>query len=431
MQKTFTKELATRQNVDFYALSSILPDPDTVLASQGRGISLYRELLNDPHVRACTMSRKSGVLSKPYEFIGEKASVELVKGAFARLDFEQIVTDILNAPLFGFQPIEVVWKYSDVKPKRAGEACFAELNVSDVRVLSKNSTGAKYSDVKPKRAGEACLPTRGAVNFLQNTPFVVPEKVEAKPQEWFSFDVQNRLRLRTNTNFYEGEIVPERKFLCPRHNPSYLNPYGEKLLSSVFWAVTFKKGGMKFWVSFAEKYGMPWALGRIPRQTLQEEALRLRDALDNMVQDGVAVFDDACSVELIESGSKSQSSAVYADLVNFNNEEISKAILGQTLTTQVGQNGSYAAGKVHSEVRSDIVAADVKLVEKTVNQLIEWFFEINFPSLAGTCKFVFSDGDNIKSELAARDKVLCDAGVGLSKEYFMRTYGFSPEDIAG
>lgn len=377
MQKTFTKELATRQNVDFYSLSSILPDPDAVLAAQGRGISLYRELLSDPHVRACTMSRKSGVLSKPYDILGEKSSVELIKNIFVRLDLEKIVSDILNAPLFGFQPVEIVWNFSD-----------------------------------------------------EEIPLIIPEKVEAKPQEWFCFDSQNRLRLKTQTNFYEGELVPERKFLCPRHNPSYMNPYGEKLLSSVFWAVTFKKGGIKFWVSFAEKYGMPWALGRIPRQTLQEEALKLRDALDNMVQDGVAVFDDACSVELVESGSKAQSGQVYADLVNFQNEEISKAILGQTLTTQVGENGSYAAGKVHSDVRADIVAADVKLVEKTVNQLIDWIFELNFPSMAGTCKFAFVDEDNIKTDLANRDKILCDAGLGLSKEYFMRTYGFLPEDFS-
>jgi len=257
---------------------------------------------------------------------------------------------------------------------------------------------------------------------------VVPLKVEAKPQEWFCFDKENNLRLKTRENFYEGTIVPERKFLCPQHNPTYANPYGEKLLASVFWPVTFKKGGIKFWVSFAEKYGMPWALGKIPRQTLEAEAFRLRDALENMVQDGVAVFDDACSVELVESTSKSQSADVYAQLVNFNNDEISKAILGQTLTTQIGDVGSYSASKVHALVRDDILSGDIRLVERTLNQLIEWIVAFNYPSSA-VPRFVFTDSDTLKIDLAQRDKTLKDAGVNFTKAYFMRNYGFLPEDF--
>jgi len=372
MKTTFTKELATAQNVDFYAFGSIFPDPDSVLASQGRGISLYRELLTDPHVKACTMSRKSGVVCKKYRFEGENPNLKLIEGVFSSLDLHKLMGEILNAPLFGFSPIEVVWSVKD--------------------------------------------------------GFIVPEKVEAKPQEWFCFDRENNLRLRSKTSPFEGEIVPEFKFLCPKYNPTYLNPYGEKLLSSVFWAVTFKKGGIKFWVSFTEKYGMPWAMGRIPRQTLEAEAIRLRDALENMVQDGVAVFDDTCSVDLVESGSKAQSSSVYADMVKFMNEEISKAILGQTLTTQVGDVGSYAAGKVHSDVRADILSSDVRLVEATLNQLIGWIVALNFPS-SPVPKFVFCDDDTLKTSQAERDKILKDTGVSFTKEYFVKNYGFSPEDF--
>jgi phage gp29-like protein len=372
MQKSFTQELATLQNVDFYSFSSIFPDPDSVLASQGRGISLYRELLHDPHVKACTMSRKSGVVSKPWQLDGDKSTVELITVIFESFDFQGFLQDVLNAPLFGYQPIEVIWALND--------GLFA------------------------------------------------PERLSAKPQEWFCFDYDNNLRLKSPKSLYEGEIVPDKKFLCPKYNATYTNPYGEKLLSNVFWPVSFKKGGIKFWVSFAEKYGMPWALGKIPRQTLEEEALRLRDALDSMVQDGVAVFDDACSVELVESGSKAQSSQVYTELVTFMNDEISKAILGQTLTTQIGATGSYAASSVHQEVREDILQSDIRLVETTVNQLINWIMAVNYPSVLPP-KFSFTKAIDIKSDLAARDKVLKDTGVSFSKDYFIRTYGLSEVDF--
>lgn len=390
MKTTFTKELATSQNVDLYSFGSLFPDPDSTLASQGRGISLYRELLNDPHVKACTMSRKSGVVCKSWELEGSGANLAIIKDVFAYLDLPKLVGEILNAPLFGYQPIEVVWQ---VLPKGT---------------LSSNASASQ---------------TRGAAEG-----FIVPSKVEAKPQEWFCFDKENNLRLKSQKSPYEGEIVPEKKFLCPKYNPTYLNPYGEKLLASVFWPVTFKKGGIKFWVSFTEKYGMPWAMGKIPRQTIEAEAIRLRDALENMVQDGVAVFDDNCSVELVESGSKSQSADVYAKLVQFNNEEISKAILGQTLTTQVGDIGSYSAGKVHSDIRDDILSSDVRLVEATINQLIAWICELNYPSSL-VPKFVFKDDDTLKADLASRDKLLKDTGVVFTKEYFMRNYGLNETDF--
>lgn len=32
-----------------------------------------------------------------------------------------------------------------------------------------------------------------------------------------------------------------------------------------FWPVAFKKGGMKFWLRFAEKFGSPWVIGKHPR----------------------------------------------------------------------------------------------------------------------------------------------------------------------
>lgn len=372
MKTTFLSELATSRNVDFYSFGNLFPDPDSILASQGRGISLYRELLSDPHVKACTMSRKSGVVCKSWQLTGDEPVLNVIKDVFASVDIPKLIGEILNAPLFGYQPIEVIWQFS---------------------------------------AG-----------------FIVPLKVEAKPQEWFCFDKENNLRLKTQKNIYEGEIVPDKKFLCPKYNPTYLNPYGEKLLSSVFWPVTFKKGGIKFWVSFTEKYGMPWAMGKIPRQTLEAEAIRLRDALENMVQDGVAVFDDNCSVELVESGSKAQSADIYSKLVQFNNEEISKAILGQTLTTQIGDVGSYSASRVHSDIRDDILSSDVRLVESTLNQLIAWIVELNYPS-AAPVKFEFKDEDTLKASLATRDKLLKDTGVNFTKEYFIKNYGLAEVDF--
>lgn len=49
------------------------------------------------------------------------------------------------------------------------------------------------------------------------------------------------------------------------------------------------------------------------------------------------------------------------------NEQISKAILGQTLTSDSG-GGSYAQSKTHDEVRHDLTVADAKALAVTIRR---------------------------------------------------------------
>ena len=212
-----------------------------------------------------------------------------------------------------------------------------------------------------------------------------------------------------------------------QNNPSYNNPYGERTLSRVFWNVTFKKGGMKFWVVFTEKYGMPHLIGKHPRGATKEETNTLADMLEDMVQDAIAVIPDDSSVE-IQEANKSSSAEIYEKLIDKMNAEISKAILGQTLTTEIGSTGSYAAANTHMAVRQDIVDSDKKLVESVINQLIQWVYEINF-SREDVPKFELFEPEDVDLTLAQRDKILYDTGVKFTKEYFIKTYGLEDEDF--
>jgi phage gp29-like protein len=83
-----------------------------------------------------------------------------------------------------------------------------------------------------------------------------------KPVRWFGFDTDNHPRFRSAGNPWLGEELPFGKFVFARHFPTYDNPYGLRLLSRCFWPAAFKKGGIKFWVTLAEKYGMPFMLGK-------------------------------------------------------------------------------------------------------------------------------------------------------------------------
>lgn len=141
----------------------------------------------------------------------------------------------------------------------------------------------------------------------------------------------------------------------------------------------------------------------------------------------IAVIPDDSSVE-IQEASKSSSAEIYEKLIDKMNAEISKAILGQTLTTEIGSAGSYAASNTHMAVRQDIIDADRKLVESVINQLIRWIYEINFSNAVVPVFEMFAPED-VDLTLAQRDKILYDTGVKFTKEYFIKTYGLEDEDF--
>nr|BDD48257.1 hypothetical protein 7 [bacterium] len=369
------KEIATRQrSVDFYSIIKTLPDPDPVLRKQGKDIKVYRELLSDPHVWACVQSRKAGVLSLEWGLDRGKAKnkqAEIIENVFNGIDLHTLISEILDCVFFGFQPLEIIWR------------------------------------------------AKGKL--------VIPSEIKAKPPEWFHFDDENRLMLKTKENFY-GELLPDKKFLCPQYNPSYQNPYGERTMSRIFWSTTFKKGGLRFWLAFTEKYGMPFLVGKHPRGTSADDTENLATMMQDMIQDAIAVIPDDSTIE-IQEAVKTTSADVYERLIDKMNSEISKAILGQTLTTEIGDKGSYAASNTHMGVRKDIVESDKRIVERTLNQLIHWIYQLNFNTENNIPVFSMWEEEDVDLTLAQRDKILFDSGVKFTKEYLMRTYGFDEKDI--
>nr|BDD46501.1 hypothetical protein 5 [bacterium] len=372
---SLTSEIATRKrSVDFYSILKTLPDPDPVLRKQGKDIKAYREFLSDPHVWACVQSRKSGVLSLKWGIDRGKAKsrqANIIENLFNSLDLNTIISEILDCVFFGFQPLEIMWQ--------------------------------KQGNI------------------------LLPADIKAKPPEWFAFDNENRLMLKTKEN-PTGEPLLHRKFLCPQFNPSYQNPYGERVLSRIFWNVTLKKGGLQFWIKFTEKYGMPFLVGKHPRGTSADDTENLASLMENMIQDAIAVIPDDSTIE-IQEAVKTSSCDIYERLIDKMNAEISKAILGQTLTTEIGNTGSYAASNTHMDVRKDITEADKRIVERTLNQLIRWIYEYNFNERNNIPVFSMWEEEDVDLNLAQRDKILFDSGVKFTKEYLMRTYGFEEKDI--
>lgn len=373
-KKALSTSRATRHNISVQRILEILPDPDPILKKLGKTTEVFKELRKDPHIKACIGSRKAGVKSLELRVDKGNSSdktVELVDEMFRLLPTHNIISQILDAPLEGFQVLEINWQY-----------------------------------IKP---------------------YYIPVSIEAKPIEWFKFDGENKLKLITKENRKGEELLPY-KFLLVQNEPSYENPYGDKILSSCFWPFIFKKGGLKFFFVFVEKYGMPVLIGKHPVADDKAKTEEFADTLENMVQDAIIIIPDNSSVEIQESPYRDSSAGMYKDMIETCNAELSKAILGQTLSTENTGTGSYAATKGHLEVRADIIDDDVKLVEQTLNQLVQWFCELNVNEQEYPEVKLYEE-EKVDKTKAERDEILARTGVRFSKKYFEKNYSLEEEDF--
>ena len=364
--------IATRAKaIDFWSFMHYLPNPDPVLKKMGRDISVYREILSDSHVGGCVRRRKAAIKGLEWRITptGNEKTDEILASLFDRLPVSQIINQILDAALFGYQALEVMW-------------------------ASENG-------------------------------LLLPTEIVGKPQEWFVFDEDNRLMLRTKEN-RNGDIVPEKKFLLATQQADYMNPYGRADLAMCFWAATFKKGGFKFWLEFAEKYGSPWLVGKYPRNANTHEIDELLDSMEKMLGTAVAAIPDDSSIDMLESGSKGGSSQVFDDFLRYCKSEIAIALLGQNQTTEAEANRASATAGL--EVTRDIRDDDASMVEGVFNQLLAWICELNF-HVDTLPTFELYEQESIDKLQAERDGLLAGLGVQFTEQYIMRTYGFEEGDI--
>jgi phage gp29-like protein len=372
---SLSEEIATRDRSMDMSFGFILPNPDPILKRQGKDISVYRDMRSRASVGGPIRRRKAAVKALEWRVERGKASARatrLCSDVLATYDMDRLLNEITDAVLFGYQPLELVWG-----------------------------------------------PFNGAT---------VPLEVIGKPQEWFFFDNAAQLRFRSRAQPLLGEELEPRKFLLARQEASYANPYGFPDLSMCFWADTFMRGGLKFWVTFTEKYGTPWLVGKQPRGTPGPEVNALLDKLEAMIQDAVAAIPDDSSIDILEAGDKGASADLYERLLMYCRSEINIALLGQNQSTEASSNRASATAGL--EVADTIRDGDSRLVCATINQLLRWMTDLHDGEHAPAPTFELFEEEDVNVTQAQRDETLKRAGVNFQPQYWKRVYKLQDGDIA-
>ncbi|MHB1350105.1 MAG: DUF935 domain-containing protein [Desulfobulbaceae bacterium] len=210
----------------------------------------------------------------------------------------------------------------------------------------------------------------------------VPSKLDFLEQTRFQFtDPAGRYR-RTprllSDEFPMGEEIPAWKVLFHQYGGKSGNPNRAGIYRVAAWMVLFKHYTLKDWVVFCEIFGMPLRLGKYDQGATKDDKAALYAAISSLGTDAAGIISKSTEIEFIETAGKA-SGDLYKALAEFCNGENSKAILGQTLSAEVGDRGSYAAGKVHDGIRKDLLLADGRAQAATTrNQLIRPLVGFNF-----------------------------------------------------
>jgi len=383
VKKPITDEIATTSK-DLDVFTGWLkrlenPDPTLLTESAGKGLKLYDEVDRDPHAGSVLQTRYLSVAGQEYEVLAADESqsaqdiAEFVEGVLGDTNFTQGCQELLQAILYGFFVAEIMWAVKDGN--------------------------------------------------------VVPAKIMGKHPRRFSFTMDRELRLLTPQDMIEGEAVPPRKFIVFSWGSSD-NPYGKGLGQKLWWPVWFKKNGIKFWLVFLEKFGMPTAVGKYPTGTPPEQQQALLDAIDAMQQETGVKIPETMAIELLEAARTGK--VTYETICEYMDRQISKAVLGQTASTE-GTPGKLGNEQSQEEVRQDIKKADSDLLCELLNiTLIPWIVDYNFPNVTDYPKlWLRTEPEKNLKELAERDDTLVsNIGLPVGKRYFYDTYNI-PEPETG
>ena len=275
----------------------------------------------------------------------------------------------------------------------------------------------------------------GEIIYKEAKDRVYIEEIKFKPQHLFAFGDSKLASYSTASMMYpqtghlslrqgvmienmplDGEL-PENKFFVFSYRARYGNRWGSPVLRKVYWQSWIKRNSIKQWLRYQEK-GSGVVIARYNDGSAEAEMVTAQDAATAVQEESAVAVPKKFLLEVHEMVRNIGSS--HKELVDdFCNSEITKAILGGTLTSRGSDGGgSRALGEVHERKENKISEADAKALEAVVNKnLIRPLVLYNFGPVA-KCpmwKIAYEPQENIDSKAARFAVARTEIGLPLSK----------------
>lgn len=356
-----------------------MPDGDEVLRKAGITRHRLKVMMYDDEIYQCVEKRQDKIESAPWRLEPADSTTAQILNDHLREWWSEIVIGAQNARWFGYSVLEAVYNQNALH-----------------------------------------------INGDIITPFIGLKWIGEKPMQWYEPKNDGRLILLQNhsKSRRDEECDQHFKHFLTRCKPTYENPYGEALLSRLYWVWFFKNNGFKMWAKFVEQFGMPMLVGKSAVGKNDD----MRDALLRAHASRVLAVSATDTVEVTAAGSSSGNASGTYDTFDKNLERrIQKVILGGTLTSGTDGSGSRALGDVHMEVQNSKYKADIRMIMPTIQAILNALCDLNGWERH---RIIIGEEKSLEEPKADRDVKLKNAGANLTPQYFQREYGLQDGDIA-
>ena len=281
---------------------------------------IYRDVEVDLHLSGCVGQRTGFVMAKSFKLVDQNGEEdEEALHYFDQAWFKQLMRYVLEANFWGHSLIEL----GEVATDGDGCICF-----SDVTLIPRKHVIPEYHRV-----------------------------VTDLSQDW-----------HTGIDYHEA---PFSDWLIEAGRPHDLGIYLKAATQTIP-----KKNMLAFWDTFGEIFGMPMRIARTTSRDKKEI-----DRLDRMLREAGAslsmVAGQDTEIEFVESG-KGDAYNVYDKRIERANSELSKLVIGQTMTIEDGS--SLSQSQTHLEVFQNLIEADCDMIRDIVNsQLLPRMARLGFP----------------------------------------------------
>lgn len=295
---------------------------------------LFTDIMLDPHLSSQWQKRISNITNTDWEFMVGKNKMEELDTLMESSGFETVLTEIMNAQLWGKTVMELgkksIARYGKVEQV---------LKVYNV----------KRQHLRPKEG------------------LIVKEQYNSAEESTQAI------------NYRDGRYA------------SYVADLGDNedlgLLLKAVPYVLLKRGDVGDWAQFVQLFGMPFREYRYngyddaTYQLLKKNAEEMGSAPYMILPDGAQIILHD------QKNSGTGAGDVYEKLAKFCDAQISILILGNTETTTSSKSSGYAQAEVHMKTEVEVYRDDKKYVKTWLNETVKpIFYNLGYPVAEGVFK---------------------------------------------
>lgn len=195
----------------------------------------------------------------------------------------------------------------------------------------------------------------------------IPERLEYRDPRWFRFNRHDLSTPMMLDEFGQEVDLPAFKFIHARLQAKSGLAMRSGIARTALWAYLFKMYTLRDWAIFTQTYGQPLRIGKFGSGASEDDKATLFRAVANIAGDMAAIIPESMEIDFKEAANLGSGHQNYRERADWFDRQISKAVLGQTSTTDA-EVGGLGSGKEHREVQEDIERADAKALSAIINR---------------------------------------------------------------